>query len=517
MKIRTQLKAGLIAANHNAAIRVRSSLRAGGEHLNHSESLRVRSAVKAGKITQNHSGTMQVKSALRAGGHNLNHNEALRVRTTLKAGGKASNHNESPPTAAGRRDVPVPAAVVQCRHRPRGRRTMPSDVDDPIERAVQLHGDALRAIADGALERAQALATEALAVFEAESGAFHPDVANVLNCLAHVHEQAADYPAAEVSARRSVDIMRRVREQAGGEDIDRVDVQSLTCLGDVVRIGGRYDEAEPYLREAIAMGEASLGGEDADVLTALNSLAVCARTTGASTMRRRSTSARLATRRDALVPARRVPGLRRCLHNIGGLEHARGELRAPASWPARRAVETPRARCSARIIPLVAADLSRRSPRFVDGQGRRAEAETDVPSGPSTIFERAYGPDRYKEIAVNLNNLAGDPRRRRGGSRRRGGALSPGAGRSTRRRSGAEHPGRGAHAQQPRPAPRSAWATGRLRPEPLYRARAADRSRRRLHPAPSEGSSGVCGQLCGACCATSAARRGRRRALEGRH
>ena len=94
-------------------------------------------------------------------------------------------------------------------------------------------------MAAGALNRAHALAAEALGVFEAESGACHPDVANVLNCLARVHEQRADYAAAEASAGQSVDIMRRVRqevgEDAGSVDIDRLHVQALTGLGDILR------------------------------------------------------------------------------------------------------------------------------------------------------------------------------------------------------------------------------------------------------------------------------------------
>ena len=71
-----------------------------------------------------------------------------------------------------------------------------------------------RRVGDGALDRAAALAGESLALFEQESGPFHPDVANVLNCLARVHEQRADYAAAEACGRRSVDVMRRVRGEA---------------------------------------------------------------------------------------------------------------------------------------------------------------------------------------------------------------------------------------------------------------------------------------------------------------
>jgi hypothetical protein len=63
MRVRSSVKAGLLAANHNDALQVRSSLRAGAG---------------PGKIALNHGDALQVKSALKAGGANLNHNEALR-------------------------------------------------------------------------------------------------------------------------------------------------------------------------------------------------------------------------------------------------------------------------------------------------------------------------------------------------------------------------------------------------------------------------------------------------------
>ena len=76
MTVKSQLKAGKLAANHN-------------------EPLRVRSAVRAGKIALNHSEALQVRSQIKAGGQDLNHNETLQVRTALKAGGVSLNHNET--------------------------------------------------------------------------------------------------------------------------------------------------------------------------------------------------------------------------------------------------------------------------------------------------------------------------------------------------------------------------------------------------------------------------------------
>ena len=66
MTIRTQVKAGRLAANHNEALRVRSTLRAGqGGRLasNHNEALRVRSTVKAGKIILNHNEALRAVAA----------------------------------------------------------------------------------------------------------------------------------------------------------------------------------------------------------------------------------------------------------------------------------------------------------------------------------------------------------------------------------------------------------------------------------------------------------------------
>ena len=66
MKIRTQLKAGRLSANHNATLQVRSALKAGKIVLNHNEGLQVRSTLKAGGLTENHSEGLQVRSEIKA-------------------------------------------------------------------------------------------------------------------------------------------------------------------------------------------------------------------------------------------------------------------------------------------------------------------------------------------------------------------------------------------------------------------------------------------------------------------
>jgi tetratricopeptide (TPR) repeat protein len=276
---------------------------------------------------------------------------------------------------------------------------MPVDIDDPLERGVQLHSEAVAALESGDVDRALAVAGEALTIFESESGPEHPDVANVLGCLGRIHCERSDYASAEACFRRSAAIMREVRSQAVGPDIDRLTVHALTGLGDILRILGRYDQAEAPLREAIALGETALGQEDVDVVTAVNSLAVLFKYSG-----RFDEAADLYARVLAAAEATGAgdEAIATLLHNIGGLEHARGNF--AAGEPAARRSVALRERALGADHPSVAADLAALA-AIVDGQGRHEEAEAMYLRAIDT-FERVYGPDHY-EIAVNLNNLAG--------------------------------------------------------------------------------------------------------------
>ena len=77
MTIRTQLKGGRLAGNHNEALQVRSAITAGRLAANHNETLKVRSALKAGKLAANHNEALQVRSAIKAGKLGVNHNERV--------------------------------------------------------------------------------------------------------------------------------------------------------------------------------------------------------------------------------------------------------------------------------------------------------------------------------------------------------------------------------------------------------------------------------------------------------
>ena len=134
-------------------------------------------------------------------------------------------------------------------------------------------------------------------------------------------------------------------------------------------------------------------------MTAVNSLAVLFKYSG-----RFDDAAALYER--ALAAAERTgasdESLATLLHNIAGLEHARGDY-ARGEPAARRSVEL-RERALGPDHPAVAADVAALA-AIVDGLGRHDEAEALYLRALGT-FERVYGPDHY-EIAVNLNNLAG--------------------------------------------------------------------------------------------------------------
>ena len=270
---------------------------------------------------------------------------------------------------------------------------------EEVDRAVRLHGEALEALQSIQLDRAKTLALEALTIFEGESGPVHPDVANVLNCLCEIAMQQADYRSAEACGQRSLRIMRDVRVQATGPDIDRLYVQDLSALGNSPRALGDYSGAERYLCEALVVVEESLGNDDPDVVTVLNALGILYKYSGrfdeAGALYQRAVqiAERVSLDDDSLLAT--------LLHNIGGLAHARGD-HAAGEAPARRSVEL-RERALGRDHPQVAADLAALA-AIIQGQGRYDEAE-NIYKLALASFERVYGSNHY-EVAVTLNNLA---------------------------------------------------------------------------------------------------------------
>ena len=261
---------------------------------------------------------------------------------------------------------------------------------DPLDEAVRLHELAVAARDAGRLAEAEELATKSLHIFEAEAGPdnpVNPDVANVLLCLAGVHDDRADYVGAEPLYRRAADTVAKLPESDPGEvELQRLRMQAVGGLGTVLRILGRYGEAEPLLTRAVAIAERTFEGGDAEIADALNDLAVLYKYTGefekASNLYRRAlTIVEQSKGADA-------PQAATILHNMGGLEHARGEFARGEPF-ARRSVSI-REKTLGPDHPEVAADAAALA-ALLEGQEKFEEAEA-IYRRALAIFERVYGP-----------------------------------------------------------------------------------------------------------------------------
>jgi hypothetical protein len=84
--------------------------------------VKIRTQIKAGKLSANHSDALQIRSAVKAGGLNQNHNETLQIRSALKAGGFTENHNEALQIASknDHLELPIVPAGLRAGARDRG-------------------------------------------------------------------------------------------------------------------------------------------------------------------------------------------------------------------------------------------------------------------------------------------------------------------------------------------------------------------------------------------------------------
>lgn len=186
--------------------------------------------------------------------------------------------------------------------------------------------------------------------------------------------------------------------QGRAEEAARSKVRALVEAGRRGIEDAAYAAAEGTLRDALALAESRLGERDPDTARVLNQLGMLAKYTA------RFEEGRAAYRR-ALAIAEAAGGdpllSADLYHNLGGLEHARGDFTAGEPF-ARRAVEI-RARALGPDHPDVAADRAALA-ALLDGQGRNEEAEALYVAAIG-VFERMRGPPPL-ELAVSLNNLA---------------------------------------------------------------------------------------------------------------
>lgn len=261
-----------------------------------------------------------------------------------------------------------------------------------IDRAIHLHEQAVAAASRCCWQEAVNLATEARDLFRNEDGPLSPDAANASNLLSRIAVIRSEFAAAEMHARTAWGIMEALGHRCGGVDADSIRVEALGNLGTALRSQGRYAEAEPWFKQALAFAryaKLSLGPE-------LNNLAVLYKYTGRfKEAERLYWDALEETSGDDLSAAS-------VYHNLGGLHHASGDF-AEAEPSARRACEI-RERLLGPDHPDTLADWCALA-GVLDGLGRYAESEP-IYRRALNEYVAAFGP-LHVEVAVNLNNLAG--------------------------------------------------------------------------------------------------------------
>ncbi len=267
---------------------------------------------------------------------------------------------------------------------------------DPVTLAVELHDQAVSYCGQGKLAQARRLCLRSIQLLETALGPDHPDVANVVHTLGTAYEREESYVDAERLYLRALGI---VDQCARASDVDSFHVQVLDSLAGLYRVQGRYPEAEPLFRRALAIAAESLGPHDPRLSQVLNNLAVLykymARFEDASGLYRRA----LAITTKALGP--KHPDVASIYHNLGGLEHERGRF-AEGEPFARRSVRI-REKALGPNHPDVGADLAALA-GLLDGQKKYGEAEP-LYRRALAISERAYGRNHI-DVAVALNNLA---------------------------------------------------------------------------------------------------------------
>jgi tetratricopeptide (TPR) repeat protein len=202
-------------------------------------------------------------------------------------------------------------------------------------------------------------------------------------------EKAAD------CARRAVTTIEALLPDRGGKAGELILVRSLGLLGQALREQGLYAEAEAPIMRAIETAEGLKEPRQELVAGAWNNLGVLCKFAGWFD-------------RGAEAYARALPlaadhpmTLATVLHNIGGLDHARGRFDS-AEEPSRRAWEIRREHLGEEDLATLADAVAYAA--VLDGLRRYGESRP-IYERALAVYERVFGPEHY-ETAATLHNLA---------------------------------------------------------------------------------------------------------------
>ena len=165
------------------------------------------------------------------------------------------------------------------------------------------------------------------------------------------------------------------------------------------RTQGRYADAEPLYKRALAIREKALGPDHPDVATSLNNLASFTAIKAAMPTPSRSTSARWRSARKRSVPI--IPMSQQSLNNLATLYRASGPLcRGRAALQAlagdpREGARSRSSRCRDALNNLA----------VLYEQGRYADAEP-LYKRALAIYEKALGPD-HPDVATVAEQSGG--------------------------------------------------------------------------------------------------------------
>jgi tetratricopeptide (TPR) repeat protein len=251
---------------------------------------------------------------------------------------------------------------------------------------VYLEGHAQFAKAKGMHERA-------LAIYEAEYGPDHPDVATNVNNLGLVLQALGDMEGAKKMFERAL----AIDESTYGPDHPQVAIY-VNNLGLVLKVLGNIEGAKKMHERALAIYEAEYGPDHPDVATNVNNLGLVLKALGdmegAKKMFERALAIDEATYGpDHPTVAIRVNNLGSVLKALGNIEDAKKMYeRALVIGEAAYGPDHPQVAIYVNNLGGVLQDLE-------DMEGAKKMFERAL-----AIDESTYGPD-HPDVAIDVNNL----------------------------------------------------------------------------------------------------------------
>ena len=222
----------------------------------------------------------------------------------------------------------------------------------------------------------------------------HPDVAQSLNNLANLYSDTGRYQEAEPLLKEAL----AIRRKRLGNDHPSV-AQSLNNLAVLYYETGRYQEAEPLYKEALAIYRKLFGNDHPDVARSLNNLAVLYKATGRYQEAEPLYKEALAIYRKTL--GNDHPLVAQSLNNLALLYSDTGRYQE-AEPLYKEALAIYRKRLG-NDHPAVAASLNNLATLYHQ-TGRYQEAEPLL-NEALAIYRKRLGND-HPDVAASLNNLA---------------------------------------------------------------------------------------------------------------